>query len=76
MTSYRLDSKDYKFIGKYKDYKVEIVCFWVFLVLMVIMPSMYLKLLIMLSMMCMIYIKNKYKIWICGKKTDIKFEYK
>ena len=62
MTSYRLDSKDYKFIGKYKDYKVEIVCFWVFLVLMVIMPSMYLKLLIMLSMMCMIYIKNKYKI--------------
>lgn len=61
MTSYRLDTKDYQFISKYKDYKVEIVCLWVFLVLMFIKQSISLKLLIMLSMMCVIYIKTKYK---------------
>ena len=61
MTSYMLNTTDYQFIRNYKDYMVETICFWIFLVLMVSIPNITIKLIFILSVMMILYTRSRYK---------------
>ena len=60
MTSYMLNMKEYQFIRNYKDYMLETICFWVFLVLMVGISNLTIKLLFTLSAMMVLYLRSRY----------------
>jgi len=60
MTSYMLNMKEYQFIRNYKDYMLETICFWVFLVLMVGISNLTIKLIFTLSAMMVLYLRSRY----------------